>query len=63
MVLFDDGFANGKQFLDSLDANLRAVAPGALHLLFVNDMYIPQSFILTEICNNLEGLASEIKTA
>lgn len=63
MVLFDDGFANGKQFLDSLEANLREVTPGALHLLFVNDMYIPQSFILTEICNNLENLASEIKTA
>lgn len=60
MVLFDDGFANGKRFLQQLSNELRAVAPGALHLIFVNDMYYPQSFILTEICNNLEQLESEI---
>lgn len=60
MVLFDDGFANGQKFLDTMMQNLRAVAPGALHLLLVNDLYIPQSFILTEICNNLEQLASAI---
>jgi len=60
MVLFDDGFANAKNFLESLSENVRAAAPGALHLIFVNDLYFPQSYILTEICNNLELVAKDI---
>lgn len=60
MMLFDDGFANADKFLNSLTEKLRNNAPGSLHLLYLNDFYIPQSFVLEEICNNLMNLNSAI---
>ena len=54
MMLFDDGFTAGKQYLEDIKKELNIEhAPTALHLLLLNNIYIPQSYLLQNVYENL----------
>lgn len=63
MMLFDDGFANCKGFLDKMADELKVSSTKltpSLHLLYLNGVYYPQSYILTNVINNLNIVYSDI---
>lgn len=63
MMLFDDGFANAEKFLEYMKKTLfMHDAPKVVHLLHLNTTYIPQSFILFNIYDNLLEVYSDIIT-
>lgn len=63
MMLFDDGFANAEKFLEYMKKTLfMNDAPKVVHLLHLNSTYIPQSFILFNIYDNLLEVYSDIIT-
>lgn len=63
MMLFDDGFANAEKFLEYMKKTLfMNDAPKVVHLLHLNTTYIPQSFILFNIYDNLLEVYSDIIT-
>lgn len=60
MMLFDDGFANGENFLQSIKEQF-SNSPSALHLLRLDSLYFPQSYILRNICENLRVVYNDIQ--
>ena len=63
MMLFDDGFANGKKFLETMENELKAPASSfgtTMHLLTLNGIYIPQSYLLQSIVNNLRTMVNDV---
>ena len=70
MMLFDDGFANAENFLEKmkeelyLQLNDSLPTGGSLHLLYLNNIYIPQSYVLFSIIDGLKVIYNDIvKTA
>ena len=62
MMLFDDGFANAENFLKNVSSKLK---PGTsfgktVHLLVLNGVYVPQSFLLKRIVNQLKIIQKDI---
>jgi len=68
MMLFDDGFANAEAYLqrmkDELNLNESETLPsgGSLHLLYLNNIYVPQSYVLFNIINQLKNIYNDIIT-
>lgn len=63
MMLFDDGFADGKKFLESMENELKAPSSSfgtTMHLLTLNGIYIPQSYLLQSIVNNLRTMVNDV---
>ena len=66
MLLFDDGFANAKEFLEKMKDQIKGIKfaskyNGSVHLLYLNGVYIPQSFLLNTIIKNLEQVVQNIE--
>ena len=53
MMLFDDGFTAGQTFLNEAKSVLESDVPGTMHLLLLNNVYMPQSYVLQNIYENL----------
>ena len=68
MMLFDDGFANAEAFLqrmaNELEVKNASELPtgGSLHLLQLNGIYIPYSYVLTNIIEHLKRVYNDILT-
>ena len=66
MMLFDDGFANAENFLEKmkeelyLQPNDSLPTGGSLHLLYLNNIYIPQSYVLFSIIDGLKVIYNDI---
>lgn len=63
MMLFDDGFANAKSFLEKAQEDLlvdKNSFGNTLHLLVLNGIYIPQSVVLTRIVRQLKLVYNDI---
>ena len=68
MMLFDDGFANCEAFLEKMKGDLldnhhlakELPGVGVMHLLYLNGVYIPQSYILFNIVEKLEEIYKDI---
>ena len=67
-MLFDDGFANCEAFLEKMKGDLldnhhlakELPGVGVMHLLYLNGVYIPQSYILFNIVEKLEEIYKDI---
>ena len=61
MMLFDDGFTAGKTFLDQVSKQFgQSAIPGTMHLLVLNNIYIPQSYLLMNIYENLVAVYADL---
>lgn len=60
MLMFDEGFANTKPFLDKIKENFGNATPTTVHLYLLNGAYIPASYILQNIYENLSEIVSDI---
>lgn len=63
LILFDEGFANSEKILKDAEKifNIDGLhGPSQIHLLQLNNIYYPFSFVLQQIYNNLLSVYSEI---
>ena len=64
MMMFDDGFANAKAFLEQMSSELHMnLEPRTVHLLYLNGIYIPQSYALQMIVDRLIPIINDIVSA
>ena len=68
MMLFDDGFANAQAYLERMKQELQVKdvkelpTGGSLHLLNLNGIYVPQSYVLFSIIEQLKRVYANILT-
>lgn len=63
LLMFDDGFANSKNYLEQLTKQLDGfLGQRIVHIYRVSTMYIPASFILDKIAKNLQDMYFDILT-
>lgn len=61
LMLFDDGFANAKEFLEEMKKLFfQTSGPRQVHLLLLNGTYYLFSFMLQQIYNNLSSIYQDI---
>ena len=60
MMLFDDGFTSGTEFLELVKNELESFSMPSIHLILVDNFYFPQSYILQNIYENLLKVYSDI---
>lgn len=66
MMLFDDGFANAEAYLKKMQEELQVKSKdelptgGSLHLLYLNNVYIPQSYVLFSVIADLKQMYADI---
>lgn len=56
LAMFDEGFTVTENYLEKIKSELKSdffSGPKTLHLYYLNNLYVPESFILTTIYNNL----------
>ena len=54
LVMFDEGYTQAHAFLDNMPKTIQALLPKNLNLYLLNSAYIPASFILETIHQNLK---------
>lgn len=62
MMLFDDGFTSGTEFLELVKNELESFSMPSIHLILVDNFYFPQSYILQNIYENLLKVYSDIQS-
>lgn len=66
MAMFDEGFSNSKPFFNQLLDNFNGNGPAIVHLYQFNTLYVPQSYMINNICDKLieidQLIESEIAT-
>lgn len=60
MLMFDEGFANTIPFLDKMKEAFGEAAPKIVHLYHLNGAYIPASYVLQNIYENLATVIKDI---
>ena len=60
MLMFDEGFANTEPFLQKMQEIFSNAAPKTVHLYHLNTAYIPASYILQNIYENLIKVVKNI---
>lgn len=62
MLMFDEGFANTVPFLKMMQNSFGEAAPSVVHLYQLNGSYIPASYILQNIYENLAEIIGDINS-
>lgn len=66
LMLFDDGFTSGQKFLEEVKKNLTignvSFGDKTLHLLYLNNLYYPQSYILQNIYEHLSLIYNQLNS-
>ena len=60
MAMFDEGFSNTQPILDLYKKYFGENSPGRIHLYHVNSLYIPASYVLQNIYENIAKLIQAI---
>lgn len=61
LMMFDDGFSNTKKIYDRMKELLHDNAPTQIHLYYLNNVYIPASYVLQNIYENLTQLMAQLE--
>ena len=61
MMMFDDGFSSAEAFLQRMKALLNYSAPRGLHLYQVQTTFIPASYVIQNIYENLTIVTNDIE--
>lgn len=61
LSMFDEGFSSTKTILDMISSSFSNTDLKTVHLYFFNTLYVPQSYMLESICNNLIKLDQNIQ--
>ena len=54
LMVFDEGMGNAQSYLKNMGTNIQNLLPKNLNLYFLNEVYVPASYILESIAQNLE---------
>lgn len=54
LMVFDEGMGNAQTYLKNMSNNIQNLLPKNLNLYFLNELYIPASYILESIAQNLQ---------
>ena len=54
LMVFDEGMGNAQYYLKNMESEIHDILPRNLNLYFLNETYIPASYILESIAQNLE---------
>lgn len=54
LMVFDEGMGNAQTYLKNMGSNISKILPKNLNLYFLNELYVPASYILESIAQNLE---------
>lgn len=54
LMVFDEGAGSAIKYLNNMEKDIKAILPKNLNLYFLNQTYVPASYILETICNNLK---------
>ena len=54
LMVFDEGMGNAQAYLKNMETDIQQLLPKNLNLYFLNQVYIPASYILESIAQNLE---------
>lgn len=66
MMLFDDGFANCENFINRLVSEFQLSnakelpTGGSVHILYLNNIYMPQSYILFNVIDQLKKIQADL---
>lgn len=55
LIVFDEGMGNAQQYLTKMEPEIQKILPKNLNLYFLNSTYIPASYIIESIAQNLEA--------
>ena len=55
LMVFDEGFGSAQKYLENMEPDIQAILPKNLNLYFLNELYVPASYILESIAQNLES--------
>ena len=55
LMVFDEGMGNAQTYLKNMSGNIQNMLPKNLNLYFLNELYVPASYILESIAQNLEA--------
>ena len=55
LMVFDEGMGNAQQYLKNMESEITSILPKNLNLYFLNELYVPSSYIIESIAQNLEA--------